>query len=335
MKRALFVSTPYVGFLGNGAGVLKHIKQFEKALTEKNIKVGYWSPWEQPNWDSYDLCHLFVSNGDTYNLFQRIKKQLPVVITPIFDRLPKKASMKLNLTLEKLLPTYYSHLGRCLSMIAKCDGLALSSSYEREILNKLVNIQAPQKICYIPLDISVKKVQPPSSGTNMPDMYVFFVGDLGNPRKNVIRLIESAEKGNFKLVMAGDLKKGSLFKSVSNAINSSKNVTYIGVVSESEKNWHYQNSDSVILPSIFEGIGLSSVEAGLMGASVIVTENGGPRDYFADKAFYVNPYSVNSIIRSVKTSLSAPIKCEERLKEICNYSKCGDSLLSLYQRVLG
>jgi len=58
------------------------------------------------------------------------------------------------------------------------------------------------------------------------------------------------------------------------------------------------------LPSLFETPGIAALEAGLAGARIVITPHGGTREYFGDKAIYVDPYSVHAIRRGLQDAFA-------------------------------
>ena len=57
----------------------------------------------------------------------------------------------------------------------------------------------------------------------------------------------------------------------------------------------YAAARVVVLPSHRESPGLAALEGGLAGANVAITHVGGAREYFAEHASYLDPYSIESI----------------------------------------
>jgi glycosyltransferase involved in cell wall biosynthesis len=75
----------------------------------------------------------------------------------------------------------------------------------------------------------------------------------------------------------------------------------------------YAACDVFVLPSLFETPGIAALEAGLAGAKVVITDHGGPHEYFGNMATYVDPRSVDRIEGGVRSALQE--KKTERLRE--------------------
>ena len=68
----------------------------------------------------------------------------------------------------------------------------------------------------------------------------------------------------------------------------------------------YASCNTFALPSLYETPGIAALEAGLAGAKIVITPYGGTKDYFKDMAIYSDPYSVDSIKKSIEDSLNKP-----------------------------
>ena len=67
----------------------------------------------------------------------------------------------------------------------------------------------------------------------------------------------------------------------------------------------YRRAKVFCLPSIGEGVGLVALEAASFGCDIVVTRIGGPKEYYDDMAYVVNPYKVDEIGLAVLNALQA------------------------------
>jgi glycosyltransferase involved in cell wall biosynthesis len=81
------------------------------------------------------------------------------------------------------------------------------------------------------------------------------------------------------------------------------NIEILGFVSEEKMIDLYKKAKVFALPSINEGVGLVALEAASFGCDVVITEIGGPKEYYGDMAYVVNPYSVDDIGMKVVEAL--------------------------------
>jgi glycosyltransferase involved in cell wall biosynthesis len=88
------------------------------------------------------------------------------------------------------------------------------------------------------------------------------------------------------------------------------------------------------LPSVHEGTGLVALEAASLGARIVITRNGGPPDYFADMAEYVDPFSVESIRAGVERAWNAAPSDKLRSHVLTNltWDASARSLISAYRK---
>jgi glycosyltransferase involved in cell wall biosynthesis len=86
-----------------------------------------------------------------------------------------------------------------------------------------------------------------------------------------------------------------------------------------------------------ETTGLSSLEAGVMGANLVITEKGDTREYFGDLARYCSPDSIDSIRAAVTSAFNAPRSdlLRERILEKYTWSAAAEATLAGYYHALG
>jgi glycosyltransferase involved in cell wall biosynthesis len=60
------------------------------------------------------------------------------------------------------------------------------------------------------------------------------------------------------------------------------------------------------LPSYYEMPGLTALEAGLSGVNLVISKNGGTKEYFDRYASYVDPEDVSDIARGIKNACARP-----------------------------
>lgn len=176
----------------------------------------------------------------------------------------------------------------------------------------------PKKITVCHLGVSdkkIKKYQKPSSieryvgtswgdiktKTTLPDTpFLLFVGGA-DPRRKLADLVHAfnllrAQGHALHLVLAGDTMLGP--NSVPNEearralLNSSyiDDIYLLGFVSESTREWLYENALSFIYPSRYEGFGLPILESLQYGTPVITYRNSSIAEISGDAVFYADDY---------------------------------------------
>jgi glycosyltransferase involved in cell wall biosynthesis len=98
----------------------------------------------------------------------------------------------------------------------------------------------------------------------------------------------------------------------------------------------YAACDVFVLPSLFETPGIAALEAGLAGAKVVITSQGGTREYFGGLAEYINPYSVKSIRDGIQIALikQNDKQLRDKIRKEYLWSDVAKHLLSVYQIVV-
>lgn len=148
---------------------------------------------------------------------------------------------------------------------------------------------------------------------------VLCVGRI-EPRKCQLELVRALKGTGLKLVLVG--KPGpnhmAYFEQVKREADNS--VSFIGHVSHEELPRYYAACKVHALVSWMETTGLSSLEAGVMGANLVITDKGDTRDYFEDLAYYCSPDSVDSIREAVLAAHRAPRSTALRQRILQKYT---------------
>lgn len=88
--------------------------------------------------------------------------------------------------------------------------------------------------------------------------------------------------------------------------------------------------------SFYETVGLSSLEAALGGANIVVTTNSGAREYLGDTAWYCDPTAPDSLIEALAAAWSAPPRAGGRsdLAERYSWRRAAEVTARGYEEVL-
>lgn len=332
--RVLYCTAPSTALKGECGGIVKEMRLREESLRALGHEVDYLSLWEPPDWQRYDLCHLFGGNGNTLSIGAALKPYLPLVLSPIIDRVSSNPLLRLGTWLDRYVPAVFTHIGRCAELCRMADMVCLRS---REEKNRLLHGLGVTGACAIaPCPIEMESAEPDKG--RFPEYadtpFIMFLGDAGNPRKNVERLVKAVKGLDIDLLIAGTVSDGKTGDHVRALTQSTSNVRLIGVVSEGEKTFLLQHACVFVLPSLMEGIGLSAVEAALVGTTVVITKNGGPPDYFGDKAYYVDPYSVGDIRHNIQQAKDHPLDASEWIHQHVSLENTGKELEGCYTQCL-
>lgn len=140
---------------------------------------------------------------------------------------------------------------------------------------------------------------------NLPDKYLFFVGNL-EPKKNLVRIIEAFcklkehNRIEHKLIIAG--QKGWKFSSIFKCVESvvwCNDICFLDYVDEDELPSLYSLAEVLVFPSLYEGFGLPVLEAMSCGCPVIVSNKGALPEISGGFCPEVNPYSVRDLALAI------------------------------------
>ncbi len=131
--------------------------------------------------------------------------------------------------------------------------------------------------------------------------YLLYVGNL-KPHKNIDRLIDAflllPEK--YELILVGRIFP--LLKS-SEGYKTHPRIHFVGEVTEEELSAFYQKAEALVQPSLYEGFGLTPLEAMCFGCPVIASHIEGLKETCGPAAYYVDPLSTSSMYRGMKEVL--------------------------------
>lgn len=191
-------------------------------------------------------------------------------------------------------------------MVKKADKIiAVSESTKRDLTDLFKVPEDRIKVIYSGLDkrffetpaIDSEKVLA-KFGINKK--YILFLGTL-EPVKNVTRLLEAFaqfkenykkqnKKFDYQLVLAG--KRGWLsqaYPSIAKDLGIGKDIVFTGYIIGDELVPLFKNSQFFVMPSLYEGFGMTVLEAFATGTPAIISRVSSLPEIAGDAAHYVNP----------------------------------------------
>ncbi|MFH1663856.1 MAG: glycosyltransferase family 4 protein [archaeon] len=147
-----------------------------------------------------------------------------------------------------------------------------------------------------------------------PQKIVLFLARL-ELQKNPLLFLKAAEKINRKdcvFLIAG---KGPMEKKVKAFIeekNLSGKVKFLGWVKEKQKNALLSACSVYVLPSLFEPVSVSTLEAMAFSKPVIVSDTGGLKEIVdSSNGIKVKPNDIEELVKAVNFLLDNPVKAEK------------------------
>jgi len=167
--------------------------------------------------------------------------------------------------------------------------------------------------------------------------FVLYVGRV-EERKNVLSLIRAMKGIDAKLVVIGGAKAGSEAYFEQCKKEAGKNTVFLAKIPHDSKMLAsaYAACKVFALPSWYETPGLAALEAGLAGANIVITREGSTREYFSNKAAYVNPNSVQDIREKVGQQLQKPKSQAliERIEKNFLWQNTAEQTKAAYEKIL-
>jgi len=189
-----------------------------------------------------------------------------------------------------------------------------------------------QKIHVIPNGVG-KPFEPQSKKTiheiktkyGLTKPYFLFVG-THEPRKNLEILIEAFMELNLSacdLVIAGD--RGKVFADTNPSYSTdTASIKFLGYVSDTDLPALYSGAQAVIVPSLYEGFGLTTLEAMACGTPVIASNTTSFPEVTGDAALLVDPNKIteikNAILKLIEDPNLANVLRESGLRQAAQFS---------------
>jgi len=335
----LFASNQIVSTFGEAGGVRNEILSDKIALEELGHKVDLFDPWKQICWDNYEIFHLFAAGIPTYPLFMRAKKSgIKCVVSPIIDRTLSNGTIRFITSIVNKMPKLYTNIGIASKICKQADFVFVRSEEEKgRVISGFGVSNGKVRIVPIYTCFSEEEISPSLFvGRYGIENFLLAVGDLGNPRKNFLKLVQVVGNMDIPLVLIGPVSNGRYLEKLLKEANKYKNVHILGYVEKKVLMSAYAAANAVILPSIVEGVGRAALEAGLVGANIIITKKGGTSFYFKQYAMYIDPFSRASIRKGILETFYKPKnnKLKDYIKLNFNKRAIGERLESCYREVL-
>lgn len=200
--------------------------------------------------------------------------------------------------------------------------IVYSESVKKDLIERFPNYK--DKIYVIPIAVNSLYLSRPSDDVvaqvlkeyKISFPYLLFVSTL-EPRKNVLRLLEAffglADRfPDVHLVLVG--KKGWLYESIFATVSKSSyasRVHFLGYVPEAHLASLYRGCKVFVFPSLYEGFGLTPLEAMSIGSAVAVSSVSSIPEVVGDGGVYFDPTDTKDMERVISNLLSDETLCRE------------------------
>lgn len=310
-------------------GMLTQVTLAIKSLRNLGVEVEVFNPWMKYDWDAFDLVHIFRADNDTYNMAQWLyESNIPFVVSPVFYN----SRSHFQLGLSSLLSRIIQHVFR--GMKTDLDSLRTICEYSTRVLPNTeseaifisdgIGIEK-NKISVIP-NIIEERFSDANSFLFEKQFglsnFILAVGNFGYQRKNMLNLLYALEKIDHHAVLIGKIYDNDYGKKCHKKIKSLKNITWIDAIDHNDPLLEsaYATCKVFAMPSLFETPGLAAMEAALAGANIVITPHGGPKEYFLNMAYYVDPKNIESIRNGIEIALKSKTNPELKKHILNNYT---------------
>ncbi|HRY82775.1 MAG TPA: glycosyltransferase family 1 protein [Candidatus Moranbacteria bacterium] len=187
-------------------------------------------------------------------------------------------------------------------------------------------------------------------GIPMDEKYILFLGTI-EPIKNITRLLEafkifkekclkSGGKCQHKLILAG--KNGWLageYKQIVKDLGIAKDVIFTGYIIGDELVPLFKNAEFFVMPSLYEGFGMTVLEAFATGTPAIVSNVSSIPEVAGEAAYFVDPMNTEEISEAMmKLAMDDKLRYDLRQKgfkqvEKFDWEKTAKETLEVYKNV--
>lgn len=309
-----FAHTKYYG------GVQAQTRMWKSCLEKLGHNVKLHNSESETDWTKIDVV-LFMWYGKLLFDYVQMLKSYPNIrfaIAPIIDYTGTMFSFILRSRFYGSIKLrYHKEYHDFYSVRNFISCYLVRSEHEKMFLTKGFGI-SDDKIHIVPLSYRIN--EPNSNFANKED-FCLHISRLSDPGKNVRRLIEAAKLYKFNLKLAGALNGDNEYKWLMSTIGEAKNIEYVGRPSDAELKQLYGRAKVFALPSFVEGVGMVAMEAALYGCEIVLTNIGGPKEYYDGRAILVNPHSVTDIGEGVLKAMKGYAQPELKAYIENNYNE--------------
>ena len=190
------------------------------------------------------------------------------------------------------------------------------SEFSKQDIVRYLNVPR-DKIVVIPNAIderfrvqpSEKRMEQVRQRYQLPERFVMYAGNV-KPHKNLERLIDAFAlvhqrgQGDLGLLVSGsEVSRYSTLRRAVHRYGLHHHVRFLGFQSEETLAVLYRLADTFVIPSLYEGFGLSPLEALASGTPVVASNASSLPEVLGDAALFVDPYDPKSIADGISKVL--------------------------------
>lgn len=325
------ITLPHVA-LTYYAGIPVQGRFWKKGLESLGHEVFLLNNWDQFDYESLDFIIILgqgILMSEMVNAYKKYPN-LKIVSAPIIDWHKSLFEFKLRCRyLGWHKGGFIKPLHEIYSVKNGIDFFLARSEFEKNIIMKGFGVNS-SKVYVVPVSLRIDDF--PDVNYSTKENFCLHVSRLSSWGKNVPRLVAAAKKYGFNLKLAGTLH-GEERQWLDSLIEGANNIEYLGKLSDEKLFEYYCKAKVFALPSIVEGVGSVALEASVCGCEIVLTNIGGPKEYYNGRAVLVNPYDVDSIGKGVLDAFDNKNAQPELRKYVLN-NYCLETCSKILENVL-
>ena len=302
-KIKVLFNTQSIGFQMMG-GLEVQMLQTKKHLEKLGVNVKLFDPFHD-KLDDFDILHTFGSYSyETVPITKMAKeKNMPIAISSVYwissfrRKLINFGSKFLSIISER-----YGLINPSKYLFSLADIILPNSKLEAELLFHQFNIDR-NKLFIVPNGVERRFLHGDPNifiQRNGIEDFVLFVGHV-EERKNVLRLIKAMNGTEIPLVIIGTpMSTQSYYYKICKK-EANDNIHFLGNIDHDSEllSSAYSAAKVFALPSWAETPGIATLEAGMAGCNVVITNRGSTSEYFKNLVTYCNPADIKSIRNAI------------------------------------
>jgi glycosyltransferase involved in cell wall biosynthesis len=199
-------------------------------------------------------------------------------------------------------------------LIQRINAIISDSQFSKQRILKTFRV-SEKRIHVVPCGVNPAQFHPSPQAEReqvqrkygLPSRYLLTVGSL-SPRKNLNTLLEAwhrinAPRGNTTLIIVG--AGGRAFRHT-RGHHAADSVRWLGYVDDSDLPALYSSALAFVSASLYEGFGLTALEAMACRTPVIVSNTSAFQEVVSDTGIYFDPYEVDAIVGALDQVISNP-----------------------------
>lgn len=276
-----------------------------------------------------DIVHTHMFSADVWGRIVAKKLHLPVVTTE--HNMNDAEGWFKNSVIKKYLRNY-------------SDWYVACSESVKEYAVKRYGISKPFEVIYCGIDVDRFKDLPALNFSQDEEVRLLILGRLMEQKGHVYLLKALAQmkftRWGLDVVGTGELEP--TLKKLVQELGLEKKVTFLPPTHDVPG--LFSKTDFLIIPSIWEGLGIIALEGMASGRVVVASRVGGLKEIIKDKqtGFFFEPQNVDSIKNTLDWCFGHLLNCQEVALEAKNYARqhftVGEMVRKyeeVYKKVLG